>query len=52
MTDTNLLFRVRAALEESAATAEDDVVQAESWAKKAIETKQNKAAKTPSDRQE
>ena len=52
MTYTDLLFRVRAALEESAGDAEDDVVQAESWATKAIEMKQNKAAKTPSDRQE
>jgi len=51
MTYANLLFRLRARLEESASTAEDDVAQAESWAKKAIETKQNKAAKTPSDRQ-
>jgi tetratricopeptide (TPR) repeat protein len=51
MTYTNLLFRVRAALEESTATADDDVAQAESWADKAIETKKNKA-KTPSDRQE
>jgi sulfur carrier protein ThiS len=52
MTYAGLLFRLRAALEESARAADDDVAQAESWAKKALETKQKKAAGTPPPPQE